>query len=180
VPAFRKPSFDFPWNAADEIKALRNYPKLPGKEDRAIPPKGDNRLLLATWNIANLGLQQRRQKDYQLIAEILGWFDLAAIQEVNGNLDGLDGIRKELSERYRVVLSDPGGNNERFAFLYDSEKVEPLEEVGEVTIAGRPQGREAPGHLPGLPGLRPQPLPGLASGREAHVLARRRAPVLRR
>jgi endonuclease/exonuclease/phosphatase family metal-dependent hydrolase len=134
VPAFRKPSFDFPWNAADEIKALRNYPKLPGKEDRAIPPKGDNRLLLATWNIANLGLQQRRQKDYQLIAEILGWFDLAAIQEVNGNLDGLDGIRKELSERYRVVLSDPGGNNERFAFLYDSEKVEPLEEVGEVTI----------------------------------------------
>jgi hypothetical protein len=34
-----------------------------GKGDRAIPPKQASRLLLATWNIANLGLQDRREKE---------------------------------------------------------------------------------------------------------------------
>jgi len=30
------------------------------------------RLLVATWNIANLGLQERRDKDYRLIAGLAG------------------------------------------------------------------------------------------------------------
>lgn len=33
-----------------------------------------------------------------------------------------------------MLFSDPGGNNERFAFIFDSRKVEVLEEIGEVTI----------------------------------------------
>ena len=89
VPAFRKPTFAFDYDVSRELKALRDYPMQPGKEDRAIPAKQANRLLLATWNIANLGLQDRREKDHRLIAEILGWFDLVAIQEVNDNLSGL-------------------------------------------------------------------------------------------
>jgi endonuclease/exonuclease/phosphatase family metal-dependent hydrolase len=134
LPAFRKPTFTYDYDVAAELKALRDYPKQPSKEDRAVPAKANNRLLLATWNIANLGVQQRREKDYQLIAEILGWFDLAAIQETNANLDGLRGIQTLLPKRYKVLFSDPGGNNERFAFLYDSDKVTPREEIGEVTI----------------------------------------------
>jgi endonuclease/exonuclease/phosphatase family metal-dependent hydrolase len=147
VPAFRKPSWDFPWDPADEIKLLRDYPKQPGKEDRAIPPKQDGRLLLATWNIANLGLQQRRDKDHQLLAEILSWFDLVALQEVNDNLVGLRGIQEHLPKRYRVLFSDPGGNNERYTFLYDSEKVGMLEEVGKVTV---PPTDLKDVHLPGV------------------------------
>jgi endonuclease/exonuclease/phosphatase family metal-dependent hydrolase len=134
VPAFRKPTFDYPYDVKAELKALRDYPKQPEKDDRAIPAKAANRLLLVTWNIANLGVQDRREKDYQLIAEILGWFDLAAIQETNDNLEGLRGIEAQLPKRYRALFSDPGGNNERFAFLYDSEKVEVLEEIGRVTV----------------------------------------------
>lgn len=134
MPAFRKPTFAYDYDLATEVRALHDYPKQPGKEDRAIPPKQADRLLVATWNIANLGLQDRRDKDHRLIAEILSWFDMVAVQEVNDDLSGLRGVQQHLPARYRVLFSDPGGNDERFAFLYDSEKVTPLEEVGEVTV----------------------------------------------
>ena len=65
------------------------------------------RLLVATWNIANLGLQHRREKDHRLIAEILGWFDLIAIQEVNDDLDGLRGIQAQMPERLPRPLLRP-------------------------------------------------------------------------
>lgn len=134
MPAFRKPTFAFDYDVDAELRGLRDYSKLPGKEDRAIPAKAKDRLLLATWNIANLGVQERREKDYRLIAEIVSWFDLAAIQETNDDLEGLRGIQAQLPKRYRVLFSDPGGNNERFAFVFDSKRVEVLEEIGRVTV----------------------------------------------
>jgi len=133
MPVFAKPR-DYRWDLDRELAALRDYPKLPDKADRAIPPKADDRLLVATWNIANLGAQKRREKDYRLLAEMIGWFDLVAVQEVNGNLDGLRGILAQLPDRYRTIFSDAGGNNERFAFIYDSGKVALQEEIGELTI----------------------------------------------
>jgi hypothetical protein len=63
---------------------------------------------------------------------MLSWFDLAAIQEVNDNLAGLRALQDELPKRFRVVFSDGAGNNERMTFLYDSRRVELLEEVGEI------------------------------------------------
>ncbi len=58
---------------------------------RRIPAKRANRLLVASWNVANLGLQDRTEADHALIAEILPWFDLVALQETNDNLSGLRG-----------------------------------------------------------------------------------------
>ncbi len=46
-----------------------------------MPKKTKNAFLLGSWNIANFGLQQRRDCDLALIAEILGWFDVVAVQE---------------------------------------------------------------------------------------------------
>jgi hypothetical protein len=46
------------------------------------PAKAADRVLLATWNLANLGVEQRRDKDDQLIAKLVGWFDLVALREV--------------------------------------------------------------------------------------------------
>jgi hypothetical protein len=86
-------------------------------------------LLVATWNVANLGVQERREKDYRLIAELVSWFDLVAMQEVNDNLSGLRAIHRLLPGSYRLLFSDAGGNDERLAFLYDSDKVAVLEEV---------------------------------------------------
>jgi endonuclease/exonuclease/phosphatase family metal-dependent hydrolase len=134
VPAFPKPRFSYDYDLKRELKALRDYPKLPGKEDRTVPAKSGDHLLLATWNIANLGVQQRREKDYRLIAEVVSWFDLIAIQETNDNLEGLRGIQEQLPKGYAALFSDPGGNNERFAFLYDADRLEVLEEIGKVTV----------------------------------------------
>jgi hypothetical protein len=134
VPGFPKPRFAYDYDVDAELKALREYPRQPGKEDRAIAAKSKDRLLLATWNIANLGVQERRESDYALIAEIVSWFDLIAVQETNDDLRGLRGIQAQLPERYRVLFSDPGGNNERFAFIYDSREAKPLEEIGMVTV----------------------------------------------
>ena len=127
MPAFEKPRFAFDWDVDSELKALRGYSSQPGKEDRAIPPKAAGRILLATWNIANFGLQERRPDDHRLIAEILGWFDFVAIQEVHDNLAGLRAVQDLLPKKYRVLFNDAGGNQERFAFLFDSTKFKSLE-----------------------------------------------------
>lgn len=132
MPSFPKPSFPFSYDVATELAAIRQYRDT--KPGRQIPAKAPDRLLLATWNIANLGLQERRDQDYQLLAELIGWFDLVALQEVNDNLQGLRAIQQHLPAPYRALFSDRAGNDERLAFLYDTQKVTLLEKVGEVGI----------------------------------------------
>jgi endonuclease/exonuclease/phosphatase family metal-dependent hydrolase len=134
VPAFPKPRTAYDYNVDRELRALRDYPTVAGRDDRKVPDRAPGRLLLATWNIANLGVQKRRDKDYRLMAEIIGWFDLVSLQEVNDDLAGLRAIQKHLPTSYRVLFNDAGGNDERFAFVYDSAKVRPREEVGELTV----------------------------------------------
>ncbi len=129
MPPHRKPSFDFDYRVATEIKALRAHAR-----ERGVPSKGADRLLFATWNIANLGTQARRTKDYELLAEILQWFDVIGIQEVNDNLDGLRKLQAQLPDEYRLLFSEAGGNDERGAFFYDATKVKLLEKVGRLSI----------------------------------------------
>ena len=148
---FPKPRTHRDYEPATELRVLREWAKAP---DRKIPRKGSDHLLLATWNIANLGVQDRREKDYRLIAEILGWFDLVAIQETNDELTGLRAIEEQLPGYYRVLFSDPGGNDERYTFLYDSRKVSPMEEVSEVTIPPSDLGKiKLPGVKTGFGGF---------------------------
>ena len=130
MPPFPKPRFDFAYNPAAEIKALRKY--FGDDPARAIPKKKPNRFLIATWNIANLGVQHRRDQDYKLLAEIISWFDVVAVQEVHSNLEGLKGIANHLPKSYRLLYSDAGGNDERLTFVFDSDKLTLTDEVGEV------------------------------------------------
>lgn len=132
MPPFPKPAFSYDYVLETQLGALRAWQEeQPG---RAIPDKADDRLLLATWNIANLGVQERHDNDYRLIAEILGWFDVVALQEVNDDRSGLDAIKLHLSDDYRILFSDAGGNKERMTFVYDATKVELLDEIGEVAF----------------------------------------------
>jgi len=132
VPPFPKPRFDYSYDLAHEVAALRDYRQ--NKPGRHIPRKGKGHLLVGTWNVANLGVQDRLDSDYALIAEIVSWFDLVAIQEVNDDLRGIEAIHSHLSSRYELLFSDASGNRERQAFLYDSRKVTRLREVGRVAI----------------------------------------------
>ncbi|HZD70634.1 MAG TPA: hypothetical protein VFA45_17580 [Actinomycetes bacterium] len=133
MPPFPEPTFPFAYQVDEELAALRRWRDTqPG---RAIPAKTPGRLLLATWNLANLGLQHRIDSDYQLIAEVLSWFDLVAIQEVNDDLGGLRAIQAHLPDAYRVLFSDAAGNHERLTYLYDTTRLTVGEEIGEVTPA---------------------------------------------
>lgn len=155
MPPFPRPKWDgdFPVDPAREVKAVRAH-----KTTRGIPKRSPDRLLLATWNIANLGSQKRDvPHDYTLLAEIVSWFDLVAVQEVNDNLAGLEALKTKLPASYRVLFSDASGNQERGAFIYDSKKVEQLEKVGRLSI---PPSQLKNIKLPGST----QPFPGFDRG----------------
>jgi endonuclease/exonuclease/phosphatase family metal-dependent hydrolase len=128
-----------------EIQALREYRDK--KDGRKIPRKSKDRLLVATWNIANLGLQKRTPKSYKIIAEIVGWFDVVAVQEVADDLSGLRALQQDLPKKYRVLFSDKAGNDERAAFIYDGKKIKLQEKVGEVAVC---QSEHRHIHLPGI------------------------------
>ena len=129
MPVFPKPQFEFEYDVAAEIKLLRKH-----HQKRGIPKRVTGKLLVATWNIANFGVQQRRDQDRSIIAEIISWFDIVAIQECRENFGDLFDVHQKLPKSYRVVISDAAGNNERMAFLYDSRKLTLLEEIGEVAF----------------------------------------------
>lgn len=132
MPSFPKPSYYHDFIVNNEIHTLRNYRDTePG---RKIPSKTGNRLLISTWNIANLGLHKRTEKEYKVMAELISWFDIVALQEVNDNLIGLRSIQKFLPNKYSTVFSDKAGNNERMSFFYDSSKVNLMEKFGEVAV----------------------------------------------
>jgi len=71
MPPFPKPRFDFEYDPAEEIRALRRY--FAADPERTLPKKQKSRVLIATWNIANLraaptgpGLPGPR-RDHQLV-----------------------------------------------------------------------------------------------------------------
>lgn len=135
MPAFDKPEVDYSYRIESQLRALRNYRDQ--APDRAIPERSSDRLLVATWNIANLGLHERDEKDHRLIAEIISWFDLVAIQETNNDLNGLRGVEAELPDGYHMIFSDRAGNNERMTFVYDTGRLDLLEETGEIAVPPR-------------------------------------------
>jgi endonuclease/exonuclease/phosphatase family metal-dependent hydrolase len=132
MPDFPKPKFAYTYSVADEIYRLRAH-----KRTRAVPVRRSGRLLVATWNIANLGTQDRRDQDRALLAEVLSWFDLVAVQETKSGFGDLLDLQQRLGPRHRVLMSDPGGNDERMAFVYDARKLTLLEEIGEIGVPPR-------------------------------------------
>jgi endonuclease/exonuclease/phosphatase family metal-dependent hydrolase len=127
MPVFPKPKFEFEYDLNAELARLRQH-----KTKRLIPKRSKGKLLVATWNIANLGAQIRRDQDRALIAEILSWFDIVAIQECRENYGDLVDIQHRLRKSYCLLMSDVAGNDERMAFLYDDKKLVPQEEIGEI------------------------------------------------
>jgi len=130
MPVFPKPKFPFDYDVNAEIGRLRQH-----KQARLIPERTPDTLLMATWNLANLGAQLRRDQDRSLIAEVLGWFDLIAIQECRENFSDLFDLQFKLGLDYKVCMSDTAGNDERMSFLYNSRKLSLLEEIGEISFS---------------------------------------------
>lgn len=121
---------EFSYSLATERQAL-----LATKTARGVPDKAKKKLLAATWNLTNFGVQKRSDNDLALMAEVISWFDLVAIQEIADDLKHLRLLMSHLPPTYKVIISDIGGNDERAGFLYDSTKVERLELAAEVGVS---------------------------------------------
>ena len=129
MPTFPRPTFPFEYEVDEEIAALRAH-----RAARGIPGKHAQELMVGTWNIANLGAQQRTSKDFALIAEILGGFDVIAVQECRSNTQDLLQIVHAMGEGWGYVMSDAAGNDERMVFIFDRRKLSLLEEIGEIAF----------------------------------------------
>jgi endonuclease/exonuclease/phosphatase family metal-dependent hydrolase len=123
-----KPEFNYSFTK--EREAL-----LATKAARRVPEKAEKKLLAATWNLTNFGLQKRSDSDLALMAEVIGWFDLIAIQEIADDLKHLCILMSHLRPTYKAIISDIGGNDERAGFLYDGTTVERLELAAEVGVS---------------------------------------------
>lgn len=131
--ALTKPNPSHFYNSVTEIVALRNY--RDNKPGRQIPPVGvPGHVLLATWNIANLGVHKRRPNDRKLIAEILSWFEIVSIQEVADNLSDFEDVVDRLPAPFEAVFNDKGGNDERSAYVYDTRRIALGPKIGEIAI----------------------------------------------
>jgi endonuclease/exonuclease/phosphatase family metal-dependent hydrolase len=114
--------------SAKETKLIaqerRDLMKLMDEGDYAVPNrKVDVNLIVATWNIQNLS-EIKTERALTYMADIIERFDIVAIQEIKTDLRGLARLQEILPGKYRVLVSDVTGNNERFAFIYDTRTVE--------------------------------------------------------
>lgn len=91
----------------------------------------DVNIVIATWNIQQFTNRHSRRA-IQYIADICERFDIVALQEVKTDLRGLGRLQKALPGNYKILVSDPTGNYERFAFLYDKRTVIPTGLVCEI------------------------------------------------
>jgi len=132
MPSFPKPKFPYAVNLSKEVNALRKYRDT--QAGMQIPAAKPKTLRVATWNIANLGEQDREDIHLKIIAEIISWFDIVAVQETKENAEHFKKIVGFAGSKYKFIFSDAAGNNERMAFIYDSNKVKVLEEVAEYAI----------------------------------------------
>ncbi len=100
-------------------------------------------LLLATWNIRDFdsnkfGYGPRLPESFYYLAEVIACFDLVALQEVNRDLSALETLMRILGPGWDYIVTDAtegaGGNEERMAFLYRTEKVWFRRIAGEVVL----------------------------------------------
>ena len=126
--AFPKPKFLYDYEL-NHVKL--NFDKY--FIDRNIPVKDVDEVDIATWNIANLGVQKRRDKDFELIAHIISKFDIISIQEVKSDLGAFNKVMSFLRPKgFNALFTDVAGGGERTAVIYKTAVFELNSLVGEL------------------------------------------------
>jgi endonuclease/exonuclease/phosphatase family metal-dependent hydrolase len=124
----------------EKYNAILNILGLRENLDEAVAPKlADKNLIIGTWNLKEFGhLKNRLPESYFYIAEIVSRFDLVAIQEIKSTLVDLRILMKLLGSGWRYMVADitegTDGNSERFAYIYDSKRVELSGLAGEIVL----------------------------------------------
>lgn len=97
-------------------------------------------LVIGSWNIRAFDEgTPRRDESYHYIAEIIDHFDICAVQEVKRDLGPLKRLVKLLGPNWNYFVTDVTeggpGNRERQAFLYNENRVQFRNVVGEITLS---------------------------------------------
>lgn len=130
-------------DAADprDKRTIENLLKLRAGLKQDIPPRNEETLLLATWNIRDLGKGKyggRTREALHYLAEIISRFDLVAVQEVGRDLSEFHELMGLLGGQWKYVLNDTTegrrGNQERMAFVYHAGKVKFGGLAGELVL----------------------------------------------
>ncbi|WP_127112348.1 endonuclease/exonuclease/phosphatase family protein [Shimia sediminis] len=130
-------------------RTLNGLSRLRRQLDQELPSRTvTDTLMLGTWNLRNFDDNRfvhgfRTQEDNYYIAEIISRFDVVALQEICEDLTPLDRVMRVLGRNYSYIVSDvtegPGGNRERMAFIYDTDKVSFRGVAGELVLPDRMQ-----------------------------------------
>ena len=131
--AHEKPSFSFQFDVQTELQRLAAHRQLP---DRKIPAPTAQNLLIATWNLTNLGLQERDTPHLQLMADIMRPFDIVAFQEVADHIGQLNQLLGFLGNGWDVIYTDIAGNDERLGYVYKTNRVQPTGLAAELAMRG--------------------------------------------
>lgn len=109
-----------------------------------LPPKKEDSLLLATWNIREFGGTKfggRIDDAMYCIAECISHFDLVAVQEVRADLQALREVLRYLGPQWDAVYTDvsyaDAGNFERLAFVFNKAKVGFTGLAGELVLPSK-------------------------------------------
>jgi endonuclease/exonuclease/phosphatase family metal-dependent hydrolase len=127
--AFEKPTFDYDVDLPSELQRVRAH-----QQHRGIPAATDANTIIATWNLANFGLQEREDVHLAIMAEVIKPFDVVAIQEVADDITQLDTLVSKLGGKWEALYTDIAGNDERLGFLYRSDRVTPLQLAAELAM----------------------------------------------
>jgi len=126
--------------AVEKQRTLQKLLALRSRLDKEIAAKHtDQNLIIATWNLKEFGhLKERLPESYFFIAEIINRFDLVAVQEVKSTLKDLEIVMRLLGRNWEYMVADitegTDGNSERFAYLYDSRRVQISGLAGEIVL----------------------------------------------
>lgn len=105
-----------------------------------VPPREtEGNLLVASWNIVALGGGDYRDGEgLYYVAEIIGAFDLIAVQELKPNLTDLDKLMRILGPHWSYMVNDPtggdAGNDERSAYVFNTNRVRLSGVAGELSL----------------------------------------------
>lgn len=133
---------------ADVAKQLA---ELSSVLDRQMPTKTPTNLLVGTWNVRAFDRFAdkwrsvagdspiRDRGNVASIAEVVRRFDVVAIQEVRRSGQGFLTMMQDLGDQWAFLVTDVTeghrGNDERLAFVYDTERLKPSGLACELVVA---------------------------------------------
>ncbi len=145
----------------ERVRTVEGLQRLRAQIQQQIPARTvRDTLLLATWNVRDLGNEDKRfdpgtgpgprfGESYHYLAEVISAFDLVALQEVN-TMAALKQVMAYLGPSWDFLTTDlkrsKGGNQERMTFVYDTRKVRFRNVTGQIVDDASRQFARTPFH----------------------------------